>query len=203
MARPPKPILSKELIFRTALRQLDRTGRLSMPDLARDLHVSVSSLYHHVDGRKGVLEGVRGIVADWDCGEPDDWAEMVRRWARHYRAAFARHPGAIPALVGETVSDPTTLRQYDRIAAVLGKAGFSARSVVLSVSSLDVLCLGAALDAAAPSSVWSNPAVPESAMHDAVVAADLGLSRSEAAFELQLDWVIAGMTRQLDADGRA
>jgi hypothetical protein len=25
----------------------------------------------------------------------------------HYRDAFARHPGAIPALVGQAVSDPT------------------------------------------------------------------------------------------------
>lgn len=114
----------------------------------------MSSLYHHVDGRTGVLEGDRSLLTDWDCGDPGDWIAMVRRWAHHYREAFARHPGAIPALVGQAVSEPSTLSRYDTLAAALSDAGFSATSVVLSISALDVLCLGAALDASAPSSAW-------------------------------------------------
>lgn len=199
MPRPTTPRLSPELIYRTALRQLDRTGRLNMPELAQELGVSVSSLYHHVDGRNGVLEGVRGMIADWDCGDPDDWVEHVRRWAGHYREAFARHAGAIPALVGQAISDPTTLRQYDALAAQLSKAGFTARSVVLSVSALDVLCLGAALDASAPSTVW-NSSAPDSSLQDAVADAGLTHDRSSAAFELHLDWVIAGMRDLLATD---
>lgn len=61
---------------------------------------------------------------------------------------------AIPAL-GQAVSDPTTLRQYDALAVKLAESGFSPRSIVLSVSALDVLCLGAALDASAPSAPGS------------------------------------------------
>ena len=200
MARPSKPILSPDLICRTALKQLDRTGNLNMPELARELGVSVSSVYHHVNGRTGVLEGVRALIADWDCGDPDDWTEMVRRWAGHYRDAFARHPGAIPAMVGQPISDPSTLRQYDALAAKLDKAGFSARSIVLSVSALDVLCLGAALDASAPSMVWTASADSSSPLHDAAVAVGLTEDRSREAFQLQLGWVIAGMSDLLTAD---
>lgn len=200
MPRPSKPILSRDLIFRSALSQLDRTGQLTMPELAHELGVSVSSLYHHVKGRAAVLEGVRGIIADWDCGELPDWREMVAQWARHYRDAFARHPGAIPALVAQTVSDPTTLRQYDALAEALTKAGFSARSIVLAVSMLDVLCLGAALDHAAPSTVWSRPQEPDSALHAAVAGAQFAEGRSEAAFTLQLGWLVAGMERLLADD---
>lgn len=200
MPRPSTPRLSPELIYRTALDQLDRTGRLNMPELAGELGVSVSSLYHHVDGRKGVLEGVRGMIADWDCGNPDDWVDHVRRWARHYRDAFARHAGAIPALVGQSISDPATLRQYDLLAAQLTEAGFSAQSVVLSVSILDVLCLGAALDASAPSTVWATSATPGSALQDVIADSGLTHDRSRTAFELQLDWVIAGMRDRLATD---
>jgi|SoiMethySBSTD1v2_1073268.scaffolds.fasta_scaffold66506_2 AcrR family transcriptional regulator len=200
MARPSKPILSPDLIYRTALNQLDRTGSLNMPELARELGVSVSSVYHHVKGRTGVLEGVRAVIADWDCGDPDDWEEMVRRWAGHYRNAFARHPGAIPALVGQAVSDPSTLRQYDSLATKLTNTGFSARSIVLSVSALDVLCLGAALDASAPSMVWTESPESSSPLHDAAVEAGLTDDRSRAAFEVQLGWVIAGMSELLAAD---
>jgi AcrR family transcriptional regulator len=198
--RPTRPLLSRDLIFRTALAQLDRTGRLNMPDLAHELGVSVSSLYHHVDGRGGVLEGVRSVIADWDCGDPGDWVDMVRRWAGHYRDAFARHPGAIPALVSQPISDPTTLRQYDALAARLTKAGFRAASVVLSVSALDVLCLGAALDASAPSVVWNTASAPGSPLQDAIADAGLADDRSRTAFELQLGWVIAGMQQLLDGD---
>jgi AcrR family transcriptional regulator len=200
VARPSKPILSPDLIYRTALNQLDRTGSLNMPELARELGVSVSSVYHHVKGRTGVLEGVRAVIADWDCGDPDDWEEMVRRWAGHYRNAFARHPGAIPALVGQAVSDPSTLRQYDALATKLTNTGFSARSIVLSVSALDVLCLGAALDASAPSMVWTESPESSSPLHDAAVEAGLTDDRSRAAFEVQLGWVIAGMSELLAAD---
>lgn len=200
MPRPTKPILSRELIFRSALAQLDRTGQLKMPELAQELGVSVSSLYHHVKGRAAVIEGIRGIIADWDCGEPADWKEMVEHWARQYRDAFAQHPGAIPALVAQTISDPATLRQYDTLAQALAKAGFSARSIVLAVSMLDILCLGAALDHAAPSTVWSRPPDPESALQDAMAGARFPEGRSEAAFTLQLRWLIDGMAGLLAAD---
>ena len=39
-------------------------------------------------------------------------------WATSYRDAFAAHPAAIPLLVGQTVSDPVTLGQYDQLAEV-------------------------------------------------------------------------------------
>ena len=45
-----------------ALELVDRDGTLSMPALARSLGVQVSSLYHHVDGRAGVIGLVRDLV---------------------------------------------------------------------------------------------------------------------------------------------
>jgi len=198
--RPTQPILSRDLILRAALAQLDRTGRLSVPEVAQQLGVSVSSLYHHVKGRAAIIEGIRGLIVDWDAGDQRDWREMVADWARHYRDAFAKHPAAIPALVSQTVSDPAALQQYDALATVLADAGFSARSIVLSVSMLDTLCLGAALDVGAPSDVWAQPLDRQSPLQRAIAATQFENGRSEAAFTLQLAWIIDGMAGLLTAD---
>jgi AcrR family transcriptional regulator len=200
MPRPSQPILSRELILRTALSVLDRTGRLNVSEVAHELGVSVSSLYHHVKGRAAIIEGIRGLLVDWESSDHRDWRNMVADWARHYRDAFARHPAAIPALVSQTVSDPAALRQYDALAAVLADAGFSARSIVLSVSMLDTLCLGAALDVGAPSSVWDQPLDRRSPLQHAIASTRFENGRSEAAFALQLSWVIDGMADLQRAD---
>ena len=114
MARPRQPILSRGLIITTALDLIDRTGRFTIPELAHRLQVSVSSLYHHVAGRADIVEGIRGrLVALMTMPTEPDWQDAVVHWATSYRDAFAAHPAAIPLLVGQTVSDPVTLSQYD------------------------------------------------------------------------------------------
>ena len=200
MPRPTQPILSRDLILRTALSVLDRTGRLNVSEVAQELGVSVSSLYHHVKGRAAIIEGIRGLIVDWDSGDQQDWRNMVADWARRYRDAFAKHPAAIPALVSQTVRDPAALRQYDAIATVLTDAGFSARSIVLSVSMLDTLCLGAALDVGAPSIVWDQPPDGQSPLQHAIASTRFEGGRSEAAFALQLSCVIDGMAELRRAD---
>ena len=139
-------------------------------------------------------------MAGWDVDDHEDWREWVGHWARHYRDAFARHPAAIPALVAQTVSNPAVLRQYDALAVTLAEAGFRPRSIVLSVSMLDTLCLGAALDVGAPSIVWDQPGDRESALHKAIGNAAFDGDRSEVAFALQLEWIIQGMSRMLATD---
>ena len=39
-----------------------------MPELAHKLGVSVSSLYHHVEGRADIVEGIRGLLTTTDRG---------------------------------------------------------------------------------------------------------------------------------------
>lgn len=157
MARPRQPILSRDLIVSTALDLIDRTGRFTLPDLAQRLGVSASSLYHHVGGRADIVEGIRGrLVAQMTSPTEPDWQDAVVHWATSYRDAFAAHPAAIPLLVGQTVSDPVTLSQYDKLAEVLQtRAGLTGDDLVVAITMLDTLCLGAALDLGAPSEVWA------------------------------------------------
>ena len=199
MPRPSQPILSRELICRTALNLLDRTGRFTVPEVAQKLGVSVSSLYHHVAGRAEIVEGIRGLLAGRFAPIADDtpWPEAVAAWARSYRDAFAAHPAAIPPLVAQTITDPVTLRQYDALAGVLARSGFGPDSIVLAITMLDNLCLGAALDVGAPSVIWDdNPAI-DSPMQTALGRATLGADRAERGFELGLALTLRGLAELL------
>lgn len=200
MPRPSQPILSRELISRTALTLLDRTGRFTVPEVAQKLGVSVSSLYHHVSGRAEIVEGIRGLLAGRFAPIGDDvpWREAVAAWARSYRDAFAAHPAAIPPLVAQTITDPTTLKQYGALAGTLTRAGFGPDAVVLAVTVLDNLCLGAALDVGAPSVIWQDDPAIESPLQTALGRATLGPDRAERGFELGLSLTIRGLAELLD-----
>jgi len=86
------------------------------------------------------------------------------------------------------------------LAAILSDAGFSSRSVVLSVSMIDALCLGSALDLGAPSTIWRRSDEHRSALQNAVDNATLGDDRAEQAFQLHLSLIIAGLTDLLSSD---
>lgn len=195
MPRPSQPILSRELIFRTALNLLDRTGRFTVPEVAQKLGVSVSSLYHHVAGRSEIVEGIRGLLAGRFAVIDDDmsWEQGVAAWARSYRATFAAHPAAIPALVAQAVTDPNARRQYESLAGLLTRSGFGADSVVLAITMLDDLCLGAALDAAAPSVIWAGSPDGGSPLQAALDGTELGDDRAERGFELGLSLILRGL----------
>jgi AcrR family transcriptional regulator len=194
VARPRQPILSRDLIISTALDLIDRTGRFTLPELAQRLGVSVSSLYHHVPGRADIVEGIRGrLVATMVAPTEPDWQDAVVHWATSYRDAFAAHPAAIPLLVGQTVSDPATLAQYDQLTELLQqRAGLTGDDLVVAITMLDTLCLGAALDLGAPSEVWA-------AGRDSPLARSLGgtahAELSRTAFDRQLRLIVADLAR--------
>lgn len=202
MPRPSQPILSRELICRTALALLDRTGRFTVPEVAAKLGVSVSSLYHHVAGRAEIVEGIRGLLAGRFAPIADDtpWPQAVAAWARSYRDAFAAHPAAIPALVAQTITDPVTLQQYAALAGALARAGFGSDAVVLAVTMLDNLCLGAALDVGAPSVIWQDNPALDSPLQTALGSATLGSDRAEKGFELGLSLTVRGLAELLDRE---
>ena len=59
MARPRTTLLSRDIIGRAAIEFVDAGKDLQVVPLAKHLGVSVSSLYHHVDGRDGVNRAMR------------------------------------------------------------------------------------------------------------------------------------------------
>ncbi|MFD4374561.1 TetR/AcrR family transcriptional regulator [Streptomyces sp. NPDC058486] len=193
MGRPRRPLLDRERITTTALAVVDELGDLSVPQIAKRLGVQTASVYHHVDGRDGIIELMRERVAsgiDVAALDLEPWEAAMTAWARSYRAAFAAHPRAIPLLMTSPVRAPMVLGQYERAVTRLLEAGFALPDVMPVIIGLENLVLGSALDLAAPEAMWE--------VADATVtprlAAALGAApegRADHAFELALAALLA------------
>ncbi|MBP2215248.1 TetR/AcrR family transcriptional regulator C-terminal domain-containing protein [Arthrobacter sp. CAN_C5] len=203
MARPTTRILTPGKIFRAALERFDERQEFSIPQLAKRLGVSPSSLYHHVKGgRTEIIEGIRSLISqdahdrgDFPPGE-GNWQEQTRRWAINYRYALGLHPMAIPALVGESVDDAPTLEIYETLAQILESAGFQDGRLLDALSLVDLLVLGSAIDAGSPEPPWEPSELAHPSLSRAL-ATQTGARRQDRAFALGLDAVIAELDRQL------
>ncbi|MET9956060.1 TetR/AcrR family transcriptional regulator C-terminal domain-containing protein [Streptomyces sp. NPDC006339] len=199
MGRPRTPLLDRERITTTALRLVDEQGDFSVPQIARRLGAQTASVYHHVDGRDGIVELLRERVCDAidDAAlDREPWDAAMAAWARSYRAAFAAHPRAIPLLTTSPVRAPKVLLQYEKAVVRLLAAGFPLADVMPVIIGLENLVLGSALDMAAPEMMWEladETATPRLAAALAAVAG----GRSDASFELALDGYLARCRRLL------
>ncbi|MFI6872359.1 TetR/AcrR family transcriptional regulator [Streptomyces sp. NPDC050400] len=189
MGRPSKPLLDRARIATTALELVDEQGDFSVPQIARRLGVQTGSVYHHVDGRDGIVELLRERVAaaidpaPLTSGLP--WDEAMAAWARSYRAAFAAHPRAIPLLTTNPVRAPRVLAQYELAVALLLESGFALADVMPVIIAMENVVLGSALDMAAPEAMWElSDETPTPLLERALSAVSEG--RTNAAFDLAL-----------------
>ncbi|MGW0546393.1 TetR/AcrR family transcriptional regulator C-terminal domain-containing protein [Streptomyces altiplanensis] len=199
MGRPRTPLLDRERITTTALELVDEQGEFSVPQIARRLGVQTGSVYHHVDGRDGIVELLRVRVTsaiDTSTLETGPWDAAMAAWARSYRAAFAAHPRAIPLLMTSPVRAPKVLGHYERAARLLLDAGFGPADVMVVISALENLVLGSALDMAAPETMWELPDETATPWLARALAA-AGPDRTHAAFDLALEGFMAHCRRLL------
>ncbi|MBV7698318.1 TetR/AcrR family transcriptional regulator [Streptomyces sp. TRM70350] len=188
MGRPRTPLLDRERITTTALQLIDEQGDFSVPQIARRLGAQTGSVYHHVDGRDGIVELLRErVTSAIDPGTLDltPWDEALQAWARSYRAAFAAHPRAIPLLMTSPVRAPRVLEQYERAVGLLLDAGFADAEVMPLLIALENLVLGSALDLAAPETMWELTDRARTPRLARVLAA-VGEGRADRAFEVGL-----------------
>ncbi|MEW5658858.1 TetR/AcrR family transcriptional regulator C-terminal domain-containing protein [Streptomyces cinereoruber] len=201
MGRPRRPLLDRERIATTALEVVDEQGEFSVPQIAKRLGVQTASVYHHVDGRDGIVELLRERVAsaiDGGTLDLEPWDAALVAWARSYRAAFAAHPRAIPLLTTSPVRAPGVLAQYEKAVGRLLDAGFALADVMPVIIALENLVLGSALDLAAPEAMWEladETATPRLAR--ALDAVPEG--RANQAFELALTGYLAQVRTLRDA----
>ncbi|MEO3973093.1 TetR/AcrR family transcriptional regulator C-terminal domain-containing protein [Streptomyces sp. CAU 1734] len=189
MGRPRTPLIDRERITTAALELIDETGDFGMVRVARRLGVQTGSLYHHVQGRDGVIELVRARLASairTEMFAELPWDEAMAAWARSYRAAFAAHPRVIPLVMISPVRSPLVLAQYEQAVRSLLESGFAMNDVMKVIIAMDNLVMGSALDLAAPDTMW-EPADHTSTPLLAQALAVEPEGRGDAAFELALD----------------
>lgn len=199
MPRPSSPILSPDRIADAAIELVDAGEPFGVNALARQLGVTPSSLYNHVDGRDAIVELMRGrLAAQAAIVVPPglEWHAVVEYVVREQRAMFAAHPLVLPLLVGKPVTDVTVLGYYEALAEALLGAGFPDDEVLVIVAVLDAFALGSGLDLSAPVEVWR--ARPGTALARLVEQGEPGSIRSDRAFDLGVELLLAALRSRLD-----
>ncbi|BBX32485.1 MULTISPECIES: TetR/AcrR family transcriptional regulator [Mycolicibacterium] len=197
MGRPPVPILSIDRIASAAMDLVTTTGGFTIPELARKLKVSPSSLYNHVSGREQIVELLREramsevALPDTDTERP--WAEVVADIMRSYRRSFARYPRLIPLLTAYAVNSSHAFRMYNALAVTLARAGFDAADTLRIITLFDNYVLGSALDLAAPEEPWESGTEVGQELAAALATGTTQPARADDAFEFGLAVVLRGL----------
>lgn len=207
MPRPRTPILSRDRIVDAALALLDETGGFTIPQLAKRLGVSMSSLYHHMTNRAEIVAGIRErLTASFPELDPrQPWRQEVRRWARGYREFMVAHPNLVPELAANPVVDEWTRRAYEELAAVLERAGLPPASILPAITALDSYVLGSAIDVSVLSDLWATSVERDGALGRAQRAVPWSADGIDTAFELGLTGLLLALEELLppaaDTDG--
>jgi len=200
MGRPPVPLLSTDRIAGVALDLVNSTGGFTIPELARRLGVSPSSLYNHVTGREQIVELLRERAMS-DVVLPDDdpartWVETVADIMRSYRRSFARYPRLIPLLTIHAVNSSQAFVLYNAVAVTLDRAGFTAADTLRAITLMDNYVLGSALDLAAPDEPWTAGIDVGPELAAALATGAAKPTRADDAFEWGLEVLLRGLASQ-------
>ncbi|HWG28452.1 TetR/AcrR family transcriptional regulator [Actinospica sp.] len=210
MARPRAPLLSRQKIVTTALALIDAEGlsALTTRRLAGLLGVSGPSLYNHFatmdDLVEAVAEAVIGKVDLDGLADADlPWDESMRHWARSYRDVLAAHPNLVPVAVHGPGRRPSALRLADAVYGATVRAGWPPREATEIGALMRFFVAGAALGSFAGG--FSEDPDLYGADYPHLRRAHLLASRSrdidDAAFELGLDSLLAGLLRRRPEGG--
>ncbi|MFI5659586.1 TetR/AcrR family transcriptional regulator [Streptomyces sp. NPDC051684] len=132
MARPRKPLLSRDRIVDTARTLVDTEGlaAVSTRRLAAELGVSGPSLYNHFRTKDQILEAVADSVSAqvdlsmFDADDERDWRTALHDWGVSYRSALRAHPNIVPVLARGPGHRPAGLRLADAVFGAMVDAGW-------------------------------------------------------------------------------
>ncbi|WP_349425591.1 TetR/AcrR family transcriptional regulator C-terminal domain-containing protein [Microbacterium sp. LWS13-1.2] len=199
MPRPRVNLLSVELIADAAIDLADSGEPFGVNALARRLGVTPSSLYNHVDGRDAIVELMRGRLSRryLSAAITGEWDAVVIGTVRALRRLYAEHPLIVPLIVGKTITDPDVIAGYDRLATALVAAGVADDEVLAIVAIVDAYAIGFGMDLASPDEIW-RPDVPTATLGRLIAGAAGVSDRSDAAFEIGLDMLVASLRMRIE-----
>lgn len=127
--RGQRPVLSRQLVLRTALEIADREGpeRLTMRRLGAELGVDPMAAYHYVPNKAALFDGIMEIVwGELDLGgltAGATWQARLEAAMHELADALRAHPGAVAILGTRPVAGPELFALLEQLLALLVEAG--------------------------------------------------------------------------------
>ncbi|MGW0466158.1 TetR/AcrR family transcriptional regulator [Streptomyces sp. NPDC003027] len=213
MARPRKPLLSRDRIVETASALVDTEGlaALSTRRLAAELGVSGPSLYNHFRTKDEILDAVADAVSAkvdlsmFDEDDDRDWRTALHDWAASYRAALADHPNIVPVLAQGPGRRPAGLRVADAVFGAMVRAGWPPAQATYIGALMRYFVTGSALGSFARGFVDDETAYdPADYPHlgQAHLLAEHRQKVDEGAFDTGLRALLDGLSMQYEAGVR-
>jgi AcrR family transcriptional regulator len=125
--------LTRERVIEAALRVMDDEGleAVTMRRIAREVGVEAMSLYHHVEDKEDLLDGIcERVMAGFRFPEAtSDWAENCRRGARAWRQLLKEHPNVMSLFAQQRgpVRSIDSMRPMEYALRLLRESGISDR----------------------------------------------------------------------------
>ena len=215
--------LSRERVLAAAVELADGQGleAVTMRQVASGLGVEAMSLYHHLPGKEGLLDGlVDSVMAEVDTAMADlepaeDWRQTVRQRCLAARAVMLVHPWAPVLISSRTSIPPAVYDHFETLVRVMIDAGFSYRLAHRALHSLGSMVLGFVQELFRPEGVADDESPQDSAEAFAQLAETLphiaamvttevhdndgdmlGWCDSQAEFEFTLDLLLDGFEGQ-------
>ncbi|MFB6673228.1 TetR/AcrR family transcriptional regulator [Streptomyces sp. NPDC056390] len=209
MARPRKPLLSRDRIVTAALSLVDAEGlaAVSTRRLAAELGVSGPSLYNHFRTKDQILEAVADSVSAqvdlsmFDPADGRDWRTSLHDWAVSYRAALLEHPNIVPVLAQGPGRRPAGLRLADAVFGSMVDAGWPPAQATSIGALMRYFVTGSALGSFAGGFVDDETAYdPADYPHlgQAHLLADRQELIDERAFDTGLRALLDGLSQQYE-----
>jgi AcrR family transcriptional regulator len=144
--RRPRRTLTRDGVVAGAVGLADEIGvhALTLRRLAQHLGVSPMAIYHHVEDKEQILDGmVDAVFTEMDLPhETDGWRDAMLRRARAARTVLARHPWAVGLLDSRRHPGPATLHHHDWVIGRLREGGFSVAQTAHAFALLDSFVYG-------------------------------------------------------------
>ena len=129
--------LSRETVLEAALALADAEGpeALSFRRLAARLGVTPMALYHHVESKDALLDGIGDLVLSRlelpEAGGAD-WRAQLAATARSFRSLLVAHPAVVPVVLRRPLVTPAGARAADAVLGLFLRAGFPPDGAVLA-----------------------------------------------------------------------
>ncbi len=204
--------VTKERIFHAAFGLAQREGleAVSMRRVAQALGVEAMSLYHHVEDKAGLLDGVFELVLGKLPPAPrrtTSWQRAVKERAESFRAVLLAHPRLVPLFATRPAVTVESLRHVEHSLELLKAAGLSARASLDAFQVVVAYVVGHAISTVRDPELETSG--PDYAQLDAAdfprvteLVALLPTHDLDAEFQFGLELLISGLERRLETSRR-